>query len=146
MTSFAESPLILVVDDVEDARDICKEYLEFRGYRVITAEDGMDAVTKATEFLPDLILMDLALPVLDGWEATRRLRRAEGTRHIPIVALTAHAVKGISDQAVEAGCLGVLTKPIAPKLLASEVQRILDEQRCGSPSDQVPAEALTSVA
>ena len=87
----------------------------------------MEAVAKATEFLPDLILMDLALPVLDGWEATRRLRKDERTQHIPVVALTAHAVKGISDQAIEAGCLEVLTKPIVPKVLATEVERILVE-------------------
>src|SRR4029079_18152096 len=138
MTSAAESPLILVVDDVEDAREICSEYLAFRGYRVITAEDGMEALAKATELLPDLILMDLALPVLDGWEATRRLKKDERTRHIPVVALTAHAVKGISDQAIEAGCLAVLTKPIAPGFLAAEGERI-PEQQAVAPPLAVPA-------
>jgi two-component system, cell cycle response regulator DivK len=132
MRTTAESPLIMVVDDVADAREICTEYLEFRGYRVISAADGMEALAKAVAELPDLILMDLALPVLDGWEATRRLGRDERTRHIPVVALTAHAVKGISDQAIEAGCLAVLTKPIEPRFLAAEVERFL-EQRAAIP-------------
>lgn len=138
MRPTAESPLILVVDDVEDTREICTEYLEFRGYRVISAADGMEALAKAVEERPDLILMDLALPVLDGWEATRRLRKDERTRHIPVVALTAHAVKGVRDGAIEAGCLAVLTKPIEPSLLAAEVERFL-ELKTAVPPLAVPA-------
>jgi two-component system cell cycle response regulator DivK len=120
-------PLVLVVDDFEDGRTLCAEYLQFRGYRVATAEDGQDALDKAFELRPDLILMDLSLPILDGWEATRRLRRDARTEDIPVVALTAHALQAPVEEAKQAGCVAVLTKPIEPAFLASEVQRILAE-------------------
>jgi two-component system cell cycle response regulator DivK len=125
------SPLILVVDDMEDGREICAEYLSFFDYQVATAEDGIEALAKANELLPDLILMDLSLPKLDGWETTRRLKSAERTRSIPVIALTAHALLDAQQTALAAGCDAVVTKPCYPKDLVSEIRRQL-ESRVGN--------------
>ena len=97
----SEAPLVLVVDDFLDGREIIAEYLAYRGFRVATAGDGFGAIAKTQELLPDVILMDLSLPDLDGWEATRRLRRDELTRKIRIIALTAHAMASYAEQALE---------------------------------------------
>jgi CheY-like chemotaxis protein len=123
-----QAPLVLVVDDMDDGREICAEYLVFRKYRVATASDGFEALAKASELLPDIILMDLSLPGIDGWEATRRLKGDDLTRHIPVVALTAHALRSAYDEAVEAGCDAVITKPVLPKDLEAEIRRILGVQ------------------
>jgi two-component system cell cycle response regulator DivK len=123
-----QAPLVLVVDDMDDGREICAEYLAFRQYRVATAADGFEAIAKATELLPDIILMDLSLPGIDGWEATRRLKSDERTRPIPVVALTAHALRSAHDQAVEAGCDAVITKPVLPKELEAQIRRILGDR------------------
>ncbi len=120
-----KAPLVLVVDDVAHGREIFAEYLEFRGFRVATAEDGLEAMDKAFELLPDLILMDLSLPGIDGWEATRRLKQDDRTRGIPIIALTAHALASAHDRAKEVGCDAVVTKPCIPKDLEAEVRRQL---------------------
>lgn len=120
-----KAPLVLVVDDVAHGREIFAEYLEFRGFRVATAEDGMEAMEKAFELRPDVILMDLSLPKIDGWEATRRLKQDERTRAIPIIALTAHALASAHDRAKEVGCDAVVTKPCIPKDLEAEVRRQL---------------------
>jgi len=128
MSETAQAPLVLVVDDMDDGREICAEYLAFRQYRVATAADGFEALAKAAELLPDIILMDLSLPGIDGWETTRRLKGDDLTRHIPVVALTAHALRSAHDQAVEAGCDAVITKPVLPKDLESEIRRILGVQ------------------
>ena len=125
MPEGTETPLVLVVDDMDDGREICAEYLAFRKYRVATAADGYEALAKAAELLPDIILMDLSLPGIDGWEATRRLKGDEATRHIPVVALTAHALHSAHDQAIAAGCDAVVTKPILPRDLEAEIRRIL---------------------
>ena len=118
---------MLVVDDVDDGREIFAEYLEFRGFRVATAADGLEALEKAFELLPDVILMDLSLPGIDGWEATRRLKQDERTRAIPIIALTAHALAERPRQgAREVGCDAVVTKPCLPKDLEAEVRRLLE--------------------
>jgi len=119
------APLVLVVDDVAHGREIFAEYLEFRGFRVATAEDGLEAMQKAFDLLPDMILMDLSLPGIDGWEATRRLKQDERTRHIPVIALTAHALASAHDRAKEAGCDAVVTKPCIPRDLEAEVRRQL---------------------
>jgi len=124
----SQAPLVLVVDDMDDGREICAEYLAFRKYRVATAADGFEALAKAAELLPDIILMDLSLPGIDGWETTRRLKGDDLTRHIPVVALTAHALRSAHDQAVEAGCDAVITKPVLPKDLEAEIRRILSVQ------------------
>lgn len=123
------APLVLVVDDYFEARDICAEYLAFHGYRVATAEDGAEAMDKAFSLLPDVILMDLSLPEVDGWDATRALKADPRTADIPIVALTAHALSSERDRALAAGCDDVITKPCAPKVLLAEVQRQLGRRR-----------------
>jgi len=120
-----ESPLVLVVDDVDHGREIFAEYLEFRGFRVATAADGLEALEKAFELRPDVILMDLSLPGIDGWEATRRLKLDERTRSIPVIALTAHALASAHDKAREVGCNSVVTKPCLPRELEQEVRRQL---------------------
>jgi CheY-like chemotaxis protein len=122
-------PLVLVVDDVDHGREIFAEYLEFRGFRVATAADGLEAIEKAHELLPDIILMDLSLPGIDGWEATRRLKQDPSTSAIPIIALTAHALASAHDRARDVGCNAVVTKPCLPKDLEQEVRRQLAAAR-----------------
>ena len=119
------TPLILVVDDYQDAREMYAEYLQFSGFRVAEARNGNEAVEQAVALKPDLILMDLSLPGMDGWEATRRLKADETTRHIPIVALTGHALAGASEGAKKAGCDSFVTKPCLPDDLVIEVRRML---------------------
>ena len=122
------APLILVVDDYQDAREMYAEYLQFSGFRVAEAKNGNEAVDQAFALKPDLILMDLSLPGMDGWEATRRLKADEATRHIPIVALTGHALAGASEGARKAGCDSFVTKPCLPDALVAEIKRLLDRQ------------------
>jgi CheY-like chemotaxis protein len=117
--------LVLVVDDYQDAREMCCEYLSYCGFRVAEARNGQEAIAKATELLPDLILMDLSLPGMDGWEATRRLKADEKTKAIPVVALTGHALAGHSEGARDAGCDAFVTKPCMPDQLVAEVKRVL---------------------
>jgi CheY-like chemotaxis protein len=124
-------PLILVVDDYQDAREMYAEYLQFSGFRVAEARNGNEAVDQAFALKPDLILMDLSLPGMDGWEATRRLKADESTRHIPIVALTGHALAGASDGAKKAGCDSFVTKPCLPDDLVVEVRRMLNAVKQG---------------
>jgi len=119
------SPLILVVDDYQDAREMYAEYLQFSGFRVAEARNGNEAVAQAFALKPDLILMDLSLPGMDGWEATRQLKADASTRHIPIVALTGHALAGASEGAKRAGCDSFVTKPCLPDDLVVEVRRML---------------------
>ena len=119
------SPLILVVDDYQDAREMYAEYLQFSGFRVAEARNGNEAVSQAFSLLPDLILMDLSLPGMDGWEATKLLKADERTRHIPVVALTGHALAGASEGAKKAGCDSFVTKPCLPDDLVVEVRRML---------------------
>jgi two-component system, cell cycle response regulator DivK len=118
-------PLILVVDDFEDNREMYTQFLRFNGYRVAEAVDGLDALTKAAALRPDLIVMDLSLPRLDGWEATRRLKKDPVTRHIPVVALTGHALAGHEEGARDAGCDSFVTKPCIPADLEAEIRRVL---------------------
>ena len=109
---------ILLVEDNEMNRDMLSRRLERRGYQVIIAEDGATGVTKAKSETPDLILMDMSLPVMDGWEATRQIKAVTETQHIPIIALTAHAMAGDEEKALAAGCNDYETKPVdLPKLL-----------------------------
>jgi two-component system cell cycle response regulator DivK len=117
--------LVLVVEDYQDAREMYAAYLQFSGYRVEEATNGLEAIEKTLELLPDIILMDLALPKMDGWEATRRLKTDERTKHIPIVALTGHALAGYAEGARQAGCDAFVTKPCLPDALVAEIQRML---------------------
>jgi two-component system, cell cycle response regulator DivK len=119
-------PIVLVVDDFADNREMYSEYLTFSGYEVIEAKNGIEAVEAAHGRMPDIIIMDLSLPVMDGWEATRRLKADERTRSIPIVALTGHALAGHSKGAKEAGCDSFLAKPCLPDQLVAEIRRMLE--------------------
>jgi two-component system, cell cycle response regulator DivK len=123
--STEQGPLILVVDDYEDAREMYAEYLRFCGFRVAEARNGNEALDQAFTLMPDLILMDLSLPGMDGWEATRQLKADERTRQIPVVALTGHALAGASEGAKRAGCDSFVTKPCLPDDLVVEVRRML---------------------
>ena len=123
--STEQGPLILVVDDYEDAREMYAEYLRFCGFRVAEARNGNEALDQAFTLKPDLILMDLSLPGMDGWEATRQLKADERTRQIPVVALTGHALAGASEGAKKAGCDSFVTKPCLPDDLVVEVRRML---------------------
>jgi len=121
-----DRPRVLLVDDYPDAREMYAEYLEFSGFEVVEAENGMEALQRAVETSPDIILMDLSLPVMDGWEATRRLKADKRTAPIPVVALTGHALAGISEGAKKAGCDAFVTKPCLPEDLVKEIRKILD--------------------
>ena len=121
-----DRPRVLLVDDYPDAREMYTEYLEFSGYEVIGAGNGLEALQRAVDASPDIILMDLSLPVMDGWEATRRLKADQRTASIPVVALTGHALAGISEGAKKAGCDAFVTKPCLPEDLVREIKRILD--------------------
>jgi two-component system cell cycle response regulator DivK len=119
------APLVLVVDDFQDNREMFAEFLVISGFRVAEAATGREALDRAQALLPDVILMDLSLPELDGWEATRRLKHDPRTAHIPVVALTGHVLADCSREARDAGCDGFLTKPCLPEALVVEVRRVL---------------------
>lgn len=120
------APLVLLVDDFQDNREMYAEFLRFSGLRVEEASNGLEALDKTFALLPDLIVMDLSLPGIDGWEATRRLKADARTKHIPILALTGHALAGYSEGARQAGCDAFVTKPCLPEELLAEIKRVLD--------------------
>ena len=121
------SKRILLVEDHEDNRNIYRTILEHYGYQVVIAMDGQSGIRLAREEQPDLILMDLSIPVVDGWEATRRLKGDAATRAIPVIALSAHALEEDRLRARQAGCDGYLAKPVEPKKVLAEVARYLGE-------------------
>src|SRR5262245_57393581 len=123
----ADRPQVLLVDDYADAREMYTEYLEYSGFEVVQASNGIEALQKAVDSRPDIILMDLSLPVMDGWEATRRLKGDKRTADIPVVALTGHALAGISEGAKRAGCDAFVTKPCLPEDLVLEIKKVLDQ-------------------
>ena len=125
---------VLVVDDYPDAREMYGEYLEYCGFEVVQASNGMEALQRALDTAPDIILMDLSLPVMDGWEATRRLKADKRTAAIPVVALTGHALAGISEGAKKAGCDAFVTKPCLPEDLVKEILRVLDCETASTPT------------
>ena len=116
---------ILLVEDNEMNRDMLSRRLERRGYEVIVAVDGEEGVARAKVEAPDIVLMDLSLPGIDGWEATRQLKAAEETRAIPVLALTAHAMAGDREKALEAGCDDFDTKPIDLPRLVDKIDALL---------------------
>jgi CheY-like chemotaxis protein len=116
---------VLVVEDYQDAREMYAAYLQYAGFRVAEATNGLEAIEQSVALKPDIILMDLALPKVDGWEATRRLKEDERTRDIPIVALTGHALAGHAEGARNAGCDAFVTKPCLPDALVAEIRRML---------------------
>ena len=122
-------PLVLVVDDFQDNREMYAEYLAFSGFRVIQAANGKEALDQAFANRPDIIIMDLSLPVMDGWEATRRLKADQRTNAIPVVALTGHAMQGHSKGAIEAGCDSFVAKPCLPDQLVAEIRKMLSTPR-----------------
>ena len=122
-------PLVLVVDDFQDNREMYAEYLAFSGFRVIQAANGKEALDQAFANRPDIIIMDLSLPVMDGWEATRRLKADQRTKAIPVVALTGHAMQGHSKGAMEAGCDSFVAKPCLPDQLVAEIRKMLSTPR-----------------
>ncbi|HKA21899.1 MAG TPA: response regulator [Blastocatellia bacterium] len=124
-------PKILLVEDNEMNRDMLSRRLERRGYRVAIALDGEQGVSMAGSEAPDLVLMDMSLPVLDGWEAARRLKAVPETRAIPIIALTSHAMVGDREKAIEAGCDDYDTKPVEFQRLLEKIETILAK---GTPS------------
>jgi two-component system, cell cycle response regulator DivK len=119
-------PKILIVEDNEMNRDMLSRRLARKGYAITMAVDGGAGVEKAIAEIPDLILMDMSLPVLDGWEATRRVKANPGTTHIPVIALTAHAMTGDRDKAMDAGCDDYDTKPIDLVRLLSKIEAQLE--------------------
>ena len=123
-----QQPLVLVVEDYQDAREMYVAYLQFSGYEVAEAANGIEAIEKTQALLPDIVLMDLALPQMDGWEATRRLKSDPTTKDIPVVALTGHALAGHAEGARAAGCDAFVTKPCLPDALVAEIKRLLDSQ------------------
>jgi two-component system cell cycle response regulator DivK len=118
---------ILIVEDVEMNRDLLVQLLEDE-YALLTAEDGEAGVEIAGQQRPDLILMDLSLPRIDGWEATRRLKASDVTSTIPVIALTAHAMQGDDLKALAAGCDCYLSKPIDEELLFETIHELLDDR------------------
>jgi len=118
-------PKILLVEDNEMNRDMLSRRLSRKGYEVELAVDGREGVTKATSGGYDLILMDMSLPEIDGWEATRQVRQAESGRRIPIIALTAHAMSGDREKAMAAGCDDYDTKPVELDRLLGKIEALL---------------------
>lgn len=118
---------ILLVEDNEDNLLIYSTILRHFGFEVIEARDGCAGVESARRYDPDLILMDVSIPLMDGWEATRRLKADAHTAHIPIIALTAHALASDQQKAVEAGCDGYIAKPAEPRVVLAAVRNQLGE-------------------
>ncbi len=121
-------PKILLVEDNELNRDMLSRRLQRRGFEIITAADGEKGVALAASEMPDLILMDISLPGLNGWDATKQIRRNGATTAIPIIALTAHAMSGDREKALEAGCDEYETKPVELEVLLSKIQALLSRR------------------
>jgi two-component system, cell cycle response regulator DivK len=126
------SATVLLVEDNEDNRTIYTTILRHVGHEVIEAANGEDGIRLARERLPAVILMDVAMPGIDGWEATRRLKGDPATAGIPVIALTAHAMAEDRQRAADAGCEGYLAKPIEPRRVVEEVNRMLERPAAAS--------------
>lgn len=124
-----EKKTVLLVEDNEDNLVVYRTILEHVGYTVIEARDGEEGVARATENIPDLILMDISIPKLDGWEATQRLKANDATKNIPIIALTAHALEEDRQKATQVGCDGYLAKPVEPRRVVQEVEKFVGPAR-----------------
>lgn len=119
------TPVVLLVEDEVVQREMYAQYLSAAGLHVVTCGDGLQAVELAVRHRPDIVVMDLALPRLDGWEATRRIKADPRTARTPVVACTARVLGGAAERAIEAGCDGYLVKPCLPDHLLNEVRRML---------------------
>jgi CheY-like chemotaxis protein len=128
---FPVDPLVLVVDDFADARELYAESFRMVGYRVAEAASGSEAVEKARALAPSAILMDLSLPGMDGWEATRQLKADGRTRHIPVVALTGHALSHTTERAHAVGCECLLIKPALPDQVVAAVRAVITGSDAG---------------
>jgi CheY-like chemotaxis protein len=117
------------VEDNEMNRDMLSRRLIRKGFEVLIATDGQQGIDKTRSESPDIVLMDMSLPVVDGWEATRRLKAAAETKHIPIIALTAHAMSGDREKTLEAGCDDYDTKPIELPRLLSKIEALLNSAK-----------------
>jgi CheY-like chemotaxis protein len=126
-------PLVMIADDNQDAREMYEQYLALHGYRVVTADDGVDAVQRARTCHPDIILMDLQMPRLDGWEAIRQLKSHPQTASIPVVAVSAHAYEAARSKARSAGADACLTKPCLPPQVVMMVRALLSWRDAGLP-------------
>ena len=124
-----EGLLVLLVEDTPDILDAFAHFLRTAGFRVETAVDGRQAVDKARSLRPDVVVMDLALPELDGWEATHQIKSDAATRDTPIIAFTGHAFQQSKESARQAGCDAFLTKPLDPASLVTEIRRVVDRAR-----------------
>jgi two-component system, cell cycle response regulator DivK len=122
---------VLLVEDNEMNRDMLSRRLIRRGYEVVFAVDGQQGVDMAKSEKPDIILMDMSLPVLDGWEATRRVKSDDATRGVPVIGLTAHAMSGDREKAIEAGCDDYDTKPVELDRLIEKIERLLGLRKAG---------------
>jgi CheY-like chemotaxis protein len=133
-------PLVLLIDDVDDNTDMYAQFLEFEGYQVETALNGVSGMEKARALSPKVIVMDLSMPVLDGWKATRELKNDAATREIPIIVLTAHAMKGTAETVAASGADAYLVKPCLPEELEAEVRRQMQRTAggtgAGSPTER----------
>jgi two-component system cell cycle response regulator DivK len=116
---------VLLVEDNEMNRDMLSRRLTRRGFEVVSAVDGQQGVDLARSEKPDIILMDMSLPVMDGWEATRRVKSGDDTRNVPVIGLTAHAMSGDRERAIEAGCDEYDTKPVEIDRLIDKIERLL---------------------
>jgi two-component system cell cycle response regulator DivK len=119
------SKKILVVEDTEDNRQILRDLLSMAGYDMIEARDGAEGVAQASEHRPDLILMDIQMPVMDGYEATRRIKADPALKEIPVIAVTSYALSGDEEKARDAGCDGYIAKPYSPRQMLAKVREIL---------------------
>jgi CheY-like chemotaxis protein len=126
MSEITTRPLVLLVEDYDDTREMYREYLEFCGFSVVTARNGIEAIDLATRMHPDVVLMDLSLPIMDGWEATRRLKASPDTAALKIIALSAYprAFDGLSPQ--EPGCDAFIAKPCLPTDLVQQLSAFLN--------------------
>jgi two-component system cell cycle response regulator DivK len=120
---------VLLVEDNEMNRDILSRRLSRRGYVVVFAMDGQQGIEMADSEKPDIVLMDMSLPVMDGWEATRRIKSDDAMRNLPVIGLTAHAMSGDREKALEAGCDDYDTKPVELDRLIEKIERLLGERR-----------------
>jgi CheY-like chemotaxis protein len=119
-------PKVLLVEDNEMNRDMLSRRLTRRGFEVVFAADGQQGVDLARSEKPDIILMDMSLPVMDGWEATRRIKADDTMRRIPVIGLTAHAMRGDREKAIEAGCDDYDSKPVEIDRLLGKINRLLN--------------------
>ena len=118
---------ILIVEDNEMNRDMLSRRLERRGYHILVAVDGIQGIAMTQTELPDLIIMDMSLPLLDGWQVTRQLKELPRTQHIPIIALTAHAMAGDREKCLAAGCDDYDTKPVEFRRLMTKIETLLNQ-------------------